>query len=183
MSAVAGPATRHGVRERGPRPEPLPLHVRANRGDHVGFPSGNFGGFSWRRHPLDHVITYCRSKGAQCEKMDVYQFGVYSGLSMRAISQTLLKAGVSFHRLWGFDSFHGLPDERTSTGATPRYVTVNGFTRGNFDIVSSWQADSADSAMHRIKSTSTARVFRWCPASTIPRLHASSRGACGRRCT
>ena len=83
--------------------------------------------------------------------MDVYQFGVYSGLSMRAISQTLLKAGVRFHRLWGFDSFHGLPDERTSAGATPRYVANNGFTRGNFDIVGSWKADSAESAMHRIK--------------------------------
>jgi hypothetical protein len=40
---------------------------------------------------------------------DVYEFGVYTGGGMRAWVEFWRNASVTFHHLWGFDSFEGLP--------------------------------------------------------------------------
>lgn len=42
---------------------------------------------------------------------DVYQFGVYKGRSIREISDTLHRADIPIRKIWGFDSFEGLPRE------------------------------------------------------------------------
>ena len=43
---------------------------------------------------------------------DVYQFGVYTGGSMKVIAQKL----PHFRKMWGFDSFRGLPEEAKKDG-------------------------------------------------------------------
>lgn len=43
--------------------------------------------------------------------LDVYQFGVYTGVGPKCICEKLAAAGVQFGRFVGFDSFTGLPAE------------------------------------------------------------------------
>ncbi len=42
---------------------------------------------------------------------DVYEFGVYTGASLNWINESLTHAGKSFRKIFGFDSFCGLPPE------------------------------------------------------------------------
>jgi hypothetical protein len=52
-----------------------------------------------------------------CADRDVYQFGVYTGRSMLGISRFLKQNEVPFRKLWGLDSFEGLPAEQSSETA------------------------------------------------------------------
>jgi hypothetical protein len=52
--------------------------------------------------------------------MDLLQFGVYRGASMRAMGLELNHSGTLFRRFWGFDSFEGLPSEDATVGTDVR---------------------------------------------------------------
>ena len=44
----------------------------------------------------------------------MYQFGVYTGRSLKGTTRALREAGVRYHTFWGCDSFQGLPEEDAS---------------------------------------------------------------------
>ena len=56
---------------------------------------------------------------------------------MRAVSRHLRDAGVGFRRMWGFDSFQGLPVDRAGNVSTRRYQRM---TRGT------WRAGTYNAA-------------------------------------
>ena len=62
-----------------------------------------------------------------------YQFGVYTGGTMRSIGQKI----HNFGHFWGFDSFVGLPEETAGKMLEGRHWNVGGFSAadalGNYD--------------------------------------------------
>lgn len=63
---------------------------------------------------LERVVTRCTASKAartECAQRDIYQFGVFVGVSMQAVSAYLRDKGVPYRALIGFDSFRGLPSE------------------------------------------------------------------------
>jgi len=62
----------------------------------------------------ERVEQLCGSDRHECARRDVYQFGVYLGDSMALLSERMPQRKVPFRRMWGFDSFAGLPSEETS---------------------------------------------------------------------
>eukprot|EP00798_Chlamydomonas_sp_ICE-L_P016105 gene16105-22247_t len=51
-----------------------------------------------------------------CTGKDVYAFGVFAGKSIQLISKSFPVHG-GFSRLWGFDSFQGIPDDGSNTNS------------------------------------------------------------------
>jgi len=105
------------------------IRLLSNQAAH---PNGFLGGMNWRLAGLNAVVTFCRQPDSHCADRDIYQFGVYSGLSMRAIVHHLVEAQVPFRRIWGFDSFSGLPHETAS------YTSRAGFEQGTWNISSTF---------------------------------------------
>ena len=70
---------------------------------------GNVGSFMWRQL-LPHVFAALSQQGSDVTVRggDVYQFGVFTGNSMRTLYGF---ESLRSSRMWGFDSFRGLPDE------------------------------------------------------------------------
>lgn len=91
---------------------------------HQMYPSGMLGGsfvfnranplgnYPWRLKALKVMVQDCGKNGGDCRKRDIYEFGVYTGLSMRGMSVWLKEKKVNFGHMWGFDSFEGLPKDR-----------------------------------------------------------------------
>ncbi|KAJ8609612.1 hypothetical protein CTAYLR_006268 [Chrysophaeum taylorii] len=67
-----------------------------------------------RAKGLEKLAEDCYG-GVDCASRDIYEFGVYTGRSMRAIATTLNASQTPFRRMWGFDSFAGLPEESENT--------------------------------------------------------------------
>ena len=70
-----------------------------------------------RLFALTRAVAACKRRG-DCASRDIYQFGVFTGYSMRAITGYLAEQNVPFRRIIGFDSFVGLPDEHLSGGSS-----------------------------------------------------------------
>ena len=66
--------------------------------------------------------------------LDVYQFGVYTGGSMRNISRTI----GQFRRMWGFDSFQGLPTEQDGLHTEGQHWSKGAFSAA--DALGVWNA-------------------------------------------
>lgn len=87
-----------------------------------GLPHMSFVGE--RRKAIRFLQSRCHAKAdaevpASCRSSyDVYQFGVYTGRSMRAISHQLSNSHINVRKHWGFDSFEGLPFENVTTETT-----------------------------------------------------------------
>ena len=75
----------------------------------------------WRTIILRHLNLTCGDFRCRLPSRDMYQFGVYTGRSLRAIFKRLNEDGVDVHRFWGFDSFMGLPSESGGGEQTSRY--------------------------------------------------------------
>lgn len=56
-------------------------------------------------------------KNMDLSKKDVYEFGVYSGQSMKAIANFYKKHNCKIRKMFGFDSFEGLPEEKNDVYA------------------------------------------------------------------
>ena len=65
----------------------------------------------WRGSCVKRLIEKC---DASCERKDIYQFGVFTGNSMSAIARAFHRANTNFSRMWGFDSFSGMPSDGTN---------------------------------------------------------------------
>ena len=63
---------------------------------------------------IANELTRAESGGRVSER-DLYQFGVLTGGGLKAWLETMPLLNVSFDgHVWGFDSFHGMPDEDKS---------------------------------------------------------------------
>jgi len=84
---------------------------------------------------------------------DVYEFGVASGVSVATFRKAIAEYGLPQPRIWGFDSFHGLPPE------LPGISRPLGWTSGTYD--SSRQGTSGYSCLRTgsggVKCTGSAR--------------------------
>ena len=75
-----------------------------------------------RKRALHYLLQRCKSTPASCDpSLDVYAFGVYTGYSMKTVSGELVRGGVPYRKLWGFDSFEGLPNESRRSNRTAAY--------------------------------------------------------------
>eukprot|EP00966_Prymnesium_polylepis_P188279 4363542-Prymnesium_polylepis.1 len=66
----------------------------------------------WQAPVIRHLQRVCTSGKLACERMDLYEFGVFTGAYLRGVIRSLNHSGVPFRRAWGFDSFQGLPPEQ-----------------------------------------------------------------------
>jgi hypothetical protein len=64
----------------------------------------NINKFSYRENYLDVAKEYIKEG-------DIYQFGVFSGISMISILDGYKKLNKTYGKFWGFDSFCGIPKE------------------------------------------------------------------------
>jgi len=60
----------------------------------------------------NQAIKYIKENNLCSDHHDIYLFGVYSGVSSKLISNKLINDDISYHRIYGFDSFRGLPTEK-----------------------------------------------------------------------
>ena len=97
----------------------LPAHGSLGDGEPRRTAKGPVGG-KWRRVVVDYLRSTCASGKLPCERMDLLQFGVYRGASMRAMGLELNHSGTLIRRFWGFDSFEGLPSEDATVGTDVR---------------------------------------------------------------
>ena len=57
---------------------------------------------------------------------DCYEFGIYCGETMREFMGYAKHHNIKFNRMWGFDSFEGLPEEdRNINGWCCRFNIIN----------------------------------------------------------
>jgi len=97
---------------------------------------------SWRRSFLDIVINdYNIFSKEQLVNMDVYQFGVFTGDSMKELSSILSKHKIKVNSFYGFDVFTGMPKETAEPIAQPSWDpdvepdTFNAVKRLNLESV------------------------------------------------
>jgi len=63
-------------------------------------------------------------RAAARKELDVYEFGVYTGGTMRSIARRI----VGFGHFWGFDSFSGLPAETTGVSVEGKHWQPGAFS-------------------------------------------------------
>lgn len=67
---------------------------------------------SWRNPNLDIIFNdYTSFDSESVSEMDIYQFGVFRGDSMRETAKILLKHKLNPRKYWGYDVFSGMPKE------------------------------------------------------------------------
>jgi len=71
---------------------------------------------------------------------DIYEFGVFSGASMKFIHDGTRIFGKTYRTMWGFDSFEGLPEEDAGVGLKEHSLTGWLYGKGKFS--SSWLYNS-----------------------------------------
>ena len=107
----------------------------------------------WRYNALKRLSVVCAQPKVDCSAMDLYQFGVFTGRSMRGISLTLNKTNVPFRKFYGFDSFQGLPEEATSLSADAKYEKAarNNWAAGLFNAADIYKTYSFRTLRAKIK--------------------------------
>ena len=109
------------------------------------------------------AIEALRARGETPETFgDYLEFGVSRGTSLAVMHRALARAGLDQVRLFGFDSFLGLPPEAakdgwrpgdfmSTLGATRRYLTRAGVDWGRVTLVKGWFKDTlTDEARARL---------------------------------
>ena len=102
----------------------------------------------YRSAAMKSVFERCKNASSQCGQKDIYQFGVYTGISMKQMLYAIDHQSVEPkswarkappgarqfpRRLNGFDSFKGLPSEMKRDGKQPNYVLRRSFEQGAWD--------------------------------------------------
>ncbi len=88
-----------------------------------GLPYKTFAGE--RTNAIRFLLNRCKSEPWSCPpSYDVYQFGVYTGRSMHALTRQLEHAHLPVRKMWGFDSFEGLPEEKNVSTHTLHYKVI-----------------------------------------------------------
>ena len=85
----------------------------------------------WRNRILSQFLN--RHKKSD-ELTDIYQFGVFSGMSICEIIYIFSKNKFEFRKIFGFDSFCGLPEEKNEE-------IQNGWVKGSFSSVDYFKKD------------------------------------------
>lgn len=87
----------------------------------------------WRQPVLERMRMRCMNDFIDCSTLDLYQFGVYSGRSMRGFARHFNNFAPAYtipRTMWGFDSFEGLPaDEAPRSNTTGKNVRPGVFYR------------------------------------------------------
>ena len=68
-----------------------------------------------RQRAVELMLRAHPELSSELEHGDIYEFGVFTGGGLRAWVERFRSRGVRFGRLWGFDSFAGLPSIDNST--------------------------------------------------------------------
>ena len=78
---------------------------------------------------IRHLNHTCNTGVLHCNQLDLFEFGVLTGRSLKGLVRALNQTQINFRRSWGFDSFVGLPqEERHKQGQ----LEERGFTPGAF---------------------------------------------------
>ena len=107
---------------------------------------------NWRKHMLTHLKHVCDKRqqqsglDAKCSEMDVFQFGVFTGRSLKPMARYSAENSIG-RRIWGFDSFSGLPAD-TSLAHKP-FMSRRGQTYADLVKHGGFQSGSF-SAMHTV---------------------------------
>ena len=121
---------------------------------------------AYRSVALSAVLAQCRTGKKSCNELDIYEFGVYTGISMHQIlwamdtrsvktnlwrgeKVTIDGAGAVPRRLWGFDSFAGLPEE---TALASSYVHKHHFIQGAWNGQLAMGAESRAELIDKVAS-------------------------------
>lgn len=92
------------------------------RGGHAKSFGGAYALRNFQWTATDHFIALANKLASQ--EKDVYEFGVYTGGSMKMIAERVR----GFDTLWGFDSFTGLPDEISGIKREGRHWNPGAFS-------------------------------------------------------
>ena len=68
---------------------------------HEDVPQPKLGHVFWRSIVFDYLRMRCKHGRCRGANKDIYQFGVYTGRSMRAIALSMNRSRISFSRLCG----------------------------------------------------------------------------------
>ena len=83
-----------------------------------GFALPKNGTYGWHKWAVERIAERCMARDSElhshCARRDMYQFGVYTGRSLKGTTQALRAKNVRYHTFWGCDSFQGLPEEDAS---------------------------------------------------------------------
>ena len=92
---------------------------------------------AFKRYPYDWIFgtngplaMWCDRfpNGGNVSHRDVYQFGVYTGGSLRGVNHYFGWLNVHYGTIWGFDSFEGLPKESGGVPAEGKHWNPGGFS-------------------------------------------------------
>ena len=110
----------------------------------------------WRSPCLEHLIRRCKRCARACDAHDVYEFGVYTGRSMRGISQKLFDNNITFGRMWGFDSFEGLPPDESTAKS-------NRWRKGDFNAADALRTHTPTELFNRLERYIGDSRIGWVP--------------------
>jgi hypothetical protein len=100
----------------------------------------NVKSFNWGASDQFVKIANNASDASEC---DIYQFGVYTGGTMKAMHRKI----KSYRKMWGFDSFQGLPEEIHGL-----HIEGKHWLAGAFSSKGALKYKSATGAMNHVKS-------------------------------
>ena len=123
----------------------------------------------------ERVEQVCSSGRHNCAGRDVYQWGVYLGDSMALLSERMRQRGVPFRRMWGFDSFAGLPPEEAhSSGVYAKRLRSGDYQRGQYstsDALDVYSVRALEASLsRRVNDTRVGWVAGFFNESLTPQL-------------
>ena len=121
-----------------------------------------------RKAALHRLRERCSQKHASCISGDIYEFGIFTGISMRAINQFLDTSSISVRVVWGFDSFLGLPREDAhATNATDstylHRVRKKDYRPGTYSTARALKTSSPREIMRKLDKAINDTRVRWIP--------------------
>jgi len=90
-------------------------------------------------------LAYIKKNNLITKGRDIYEFGVYKGKSMVHIHKELEKQNLEVHKVYGFDSFVGLPSE------AKKVPIRKGWIPGQFSAVEYFENDNIQSIIKILK--------------------------------
>lgn len=98
-------------------------------------------------HGRDFARDYFKANNLNIENTDVYCFGVFTGWSCGQVGYDFKTNNLKPNSFWGFDSFEGLPDEKTGLKIHPSWF------KGAFDSRKHFNSDNKDEIINSIIKT------------------------------
>lgn len=83
---------------------------------------------------------------------DIYEFGINHGKSFYDINTYLERANIKPNKIWGFDSFVGLPKEKDGL------PIINGWEEGYFNVKEEMSVENTDDVISNILSKNNSGI-------------------------